>query len=251
LYTSDEETGSATARPLFEREAKRADYALVFEPARGENGIITARKGCALGSLTVEGREAHALSAYLSGADANLALAKAVVAVCEAGDPAAGRFFNFGTISGGRHADIVSDKAEGRFFVTFSDDEELALIKRTLEIAVASPGAPGCRLASTLDVSFPPLVPTPMSRAAYERVKTLGAALGLELPEQSSPGSSDGCWVASHGVPVIDALGPYMYDIHTTREAARISSFPERTALFGAIIATMADWPIRASKTGA
>ena len=79
LYTSDEETGSATSRALFEREAEKADYALVFEPGRGQNGLITARKGCALGSVVIGGREAHALSAYPSGVDANLAMARAIL----------------------------------------------------------------------------------------------------------------------------------------------------------------------------
>ena len=248
LYTCDEETGSHHSRELFGKEAREADYCLVFEPSRGESGIITARKGCALGNLTAKGAESHALSAYEAGADANLALAKAIAQICEQNDPAAGRFFNFGRISGGKHPDIVSDEAAGEFFVTFADSAELGLIQGVLRRAAENPAVPGAALAATLDVSLPPLVPTPESLAAYGRVREAGALLGLELPEQSSPGSSDGCWVASHGVPVIDALGPYMHDIHTTKEAARLSSFPERTALFAAVIAGLGCWPARAGR---
>jgi glutamate carboxypeptidase len=247
VYTCDEETGSATGRGIFEAEAPEADYALVFEPARGENGLITARKGCAMGRVEVSGREAHGGSAYPSGADANLALAKAIVAISEANDHDAGRFFNFGTISGGKHPDIVSDRAEAGFFVTFGDDAELSLIKKALAEA-ADGSRHGCSLKYDLAVSFPTLAPTPESLATYRRIKAVGALMGLALPEQSSPGSSDGCWLASLGLPVVDALGPYMRDIHTTKESALLKSFPERTALFAALIASLGGWPRRAGK---
>ena len=246
LYTCDEETGSATSRPIFERESKGADYALCFEPARGRGGVITTRKGCAFGKVEIAGRQAHALSAYPSGADANLALALSIARVCGRNDPGAGRFFNFGLISGGVHSDVVSDRARGEFFVTFADRDELDLARGVLASLRDDPPVEGCSIATELTEAFPPMVPTPESLAAYRRAKEIGERLGLTVPEDSSPGSSDGCWVASHGVPVIDALGPYMHDIHTTDESLDTATVRQRTELVAAILASMGDWPARA-----
>ena len=46
LWTSDEETGSATSRAVIEREARRSAAVLVLEPASGLDGRLkTQRKG--------------------------------------------------------------------------------------------------------------------------------------------------------------------------------------------------------------
>ncbi|MDR2442287.1 MAG: M20/M25/M40 family metallo-hydrolase [Deltaproteobacteria bacterium] len=248
LYTSDEETGSLTAKPIYERESICADLAFVFEPARGINGIITDRKGCAFGTIEVTGRQAHGLSAYQSGADANLTLAKAIDRLCQNNDANLGRFFNFGLIFGGCHADIVSDHAKADFFVNFHDLQELDLISAAVRALETTDFGAGCTIATTLTTSFPPLNSTPASLEAYEKVKQIGIILGLELPRQSSPGSSDGCFLSSYGVPVLDALGPYMYDIHTTSEMVGCESIREKTLLFSCILACLDEFPSRAEK---
>src|SRR3990170_15750 len=61
LWTSDEETGSATSRALIEREALRSDAVLVLEPAAGLDGRLkTRRKGVGTAELIITGRAAHA-----------------------------------------------------------------------------------------------------------------------------------------------------------------------------------------------
>jgi hypothetical protein len=47
-------------------------------------------------------------------------------------------------------------------------------------------------------------------------------------------------------VPVIDALGPYMFDIHTTAESLLTDTVRSRTELAAAIVASLGDWPARA-----
>src|SRR6266516_4314080 len=45
LFTPDEEVGSPCSRERIEREARRARYVLVTEPARDGGKVVTARKG--------------------------------------------------------------------------------------------------------------------------------------------------------------------------------------------------------------
>ncbi|MDR1111639.1 MAG: M20/M25/M40 family metallo-hydrolase [Deltaproteobacteria bacterium] len=239
IYNCDEETGSETSKPIFESEARGASLAFVFEPARGRGGVITSRRGCAFGRVEVDGREAHGGSAYPAGSDANLALARIVASLGSHGLPSRGIFFNVGTMSGGRHADIVSDRARADFFVTFADNDDLAYIRQTVEKVDGSVWAPGCRSRASVGVSFPPLERTEGNIAAYGLLRKAGQGLGLDLPEESSPGSSDGCWCGHYGVPVIDALGPYMHDIHTKEESLALASVRERTELFALAVALL------------
>ena len=58
LLVSDEEIGSASAKPHIIREAQRAKYVLVTEPARSGGKIVTARKGIANFNVSAHGEAA-------------------------------------------------------------------------------------------------------------------------------------------------------------------------------------------------
>ena len=55
LYVSDEEIGSPTSRALIEAEGRKAKYALVTEPARDGDKIVTSRKGVARFEVSIKG----------------------------------------------------------------------------------------------------------------------------------------------------------------------------------------------------
>jgi glutamate carboxypeptidase len=236
LYTCDEETGSKSSKALFETESSNAGCAFVFEPARAENGLITSRKGCAYGSLVAAGQEAHAGNAYLKGVDANLGLAKTLVELSRYNIPDKELFFNAGTIQGGRRADVVSEFAKSEFFVTFGSSEDLDYIANSLKCLENKELVSKCQVSSHLEVYFPPMPRTPGNVRAYESVANAGALLGMELPEQSSAGSSDACWCSYYGMPVIDGLGPYMFDIHTKNESLLLDSLKSKTELFALVL---------------
>ncbi len=241
VYGCDEETGSPTARKVYRREAAGAEYAFVFEPGRGENGLVTQRKGCATIRLEVEGKAAHAGLNYQGGADASLELARLVTMLAEHNDPEKGIFFNAGRLRSGSHGDIVSDRAEGDVFFAFPSQADFQEVERLLAGVEAGPSATGCRVSAKAELLFPPMEEDEKSLRAYRLVEEAGRQLGMALPRQSSSGSSDACWFSSFGVPTVDALGPYMQDIHTVEERVRVSSIPERTQLFAALLATLCD----------
>ena len=78
LYTADEEIGSPTSRDVIGSLAKEARFALITEPARGDE-VVTFRKGRAKYRLDVTGRAAHAGSAHAQGRSAISELARQIV----------------------------------------------------------------------------------------------------------------------------------------------------------------------------
>src|SRR5436189_3951580 len=70
LFTSDEEIGSPSCRPLIEAEARRARAVFNSEPGRAGNAVITGRKGGVFMRLAVTGKAAHSGANYQDGISA-------------------------------------------------------------------------------------------------------------------------------------------------------------------------------------
>ena len=81
VWSTDEETGSATSRALIEDEARKSEAVLVLEPALANGALKTARKGIAEYELTVHGVSAHAGVDPRKGVNAIRELALQVVAL--------------------------------------------------------------------------------------------------------------------------------------------------------------------------
>ena len=60
LFNPDEEIGSRYSRPVIEREAKKADHALIMESARPNGDLVNQRKGICKYTLTFTGIASHA-----------------------------------------------------------------------------------------------------------------------------------------------------------------------------------------------
>lgn len=238
LYTSDEETGSTTAIPLFEKEARDAAFAFVFEPGRAENGAVTSRLGCATGLIAVRLKK-DCPQACAPGADVNLELARKVVKLSENSVPEKDLFFRFKSIRGNRSSSTAPALAAAEFSVRFKTHEEMSRVKSGIEALETKSYETNCRTKTIITAAFPPMERTEANLRAYALVKKAADQLELALPEQFSTGSSDACFFSSMGVPTVDALGPFMYDIHTTAEALKISTIQERTELFALTLALM------------
>lgn len=239
LYNCDEEIGSASSQLVFAEEARGADYAFVFEPGRGKNGLLTSRRGCAVGSIDVTGKDAHAGLHYLQGADANLQLALSLATLCAANQPKKGLFFNVGIMRGGDHVDIVSDSAHAEFFVNFASNDDILWIQHTVDQLSSQVSVQGCSVRTEVNILFPPMERNEANVRAFELVRAAGNRLGLVLPEESSEGSSDACWYSSLNIPTVDALGPYMDAIHTVNESLQIHTIQERTELVALVLASL------------
>ena len=127
LLNPDEEIGSPGSRPLIDSIAPRCDFGLLFEPALGDNQLVSWRKGSGNFSLLVRGRSAHAGRAFAEGRNALVAAAKVVQAISDLNtDPEV--TFNVARIDGGSPMNVVPDLAIVRANVRVRTADELSLI---------------------------------------------------------------------------------------------------------------------------
>jgi len=242
VINSDEEVGSPSSAPLFERVSARTTEALVFEAGRAEDALITCRKGAGGFTATARGRAAHSGLAHAEGVNAIAALALAIGRVEALTDYARGVTFNVGLVEGGTSANTVPGEASCRIDCRYIHPEDRDWAGEALREAVE--GAPlGGRLEGaqlTLDGRFhrPAMVPTDANRALLARYARHAVAVGLghgEAPLQG--GGSDANILASHGVPCIDGLGPSGHGVHRTDERISLDSLRRRTQALARFLA--------------
>ena len=70
----------------------------------------------------------------------------------------------------------------------------------------------------------------------FETAWRVGEELGIEVEEAAAGGSSDGCFCAALGVPVLDGLGAVGAGAHAEDEHVVLSSISERASLISAIL---------------
>ena len=107
VFTPDEEVGSPTSRHIIEREAKRARYVLVTEPARDGGKIVTSRKGVGRFEVKAIGVPAHSGARHQDGRSAIREMARQVLAIEGLTDYARGVTTTVGVISGGTAPNVI------------------------------------------------------------------------------------------------------------------------------------------------
>jgi glutamate carboxypeptidase len=70
----------------------------------------------------------------------------------------------------------------------------------------------------------------------FETAWRVGEELGIEVEEATAGGSSDGCFCAALGVPVMEGLGAVGAGAHAEDEHVVLSSISERASLISAIL---------------
>src|SRR5204863_867127 len=144
LWTSDEEIGSGTSRPVIEGAARGARAVLVLEPALPGGGLKTARKGCGEFALTVQGIAAHAGLDPGKGASAVHELAHQIAAIERLQDLPNGISVNVGIVSGGSRANVIA--AEARATIDVRAPTRAAADRVESAFRALHPMRPGTRL---------------------------------------------------------------------------------------------------------
>lgn len=251
LCNTDEEVGSPSSLPMFQRFAPFTSAALVFEGGRDEDRIITARKGTGAFTLTVRGRPAHAGNDHASGVNAIHALALLIPQIEALTDYAQGTTTNVGTISGGSSKNTVPGEATCVIDVRVTSAAEESRIQAALEKLVAEPFSALENVPERLrqvrvtlggSMRRPPLEPTPQSQLLREEYERAASKVGLgvgEAPLQG--GGSDANSLAACGVPTIDGLGPYGKAFHSPDEWSSLDSLKRRTQALACFLVNLAD----------
>lgn len=239
VSVSDEETGSADGRRALAEVCASAGAGLVLEAGRGNDAIVTRRKGTGKLLVTAHGRAAHAGNDLAAGRNAIWALARWIDGASRAGKADGSVTVNVGLVSGGTSANTVPAQARCELDVRVSTRIAGQALWDELE-ALAG------RITDDSDVTFTfegglrrqPLEASAASRALAARYGALARAVGLSAEEAGlQGGGSDANTLAEHGVPVIDGLGPRGRAFHTPQEQAEIATFARR---LGALLAFLA-----------
>lgn len=236
LYTADEEIGSPTSRDIIESLAREARFALIAEPARGDE-VITFRKGRAKYRLDVMGRAAHAGSAHSEGRSAISELARQIVELDRLTDYEVGTTINVGQIAGGIATNVVADNAFCHVDVRFSSNQDGTDLDAKLRSLASTHADIDISLSGGLEK--PCLERSPSTLAVYEIARALCEGAGIALAETRSGGGSDGNFTAAVGTPTLDGLGVIGNSWHSPEEHILVSALPRRAALFEALLAEL------------
>jgi glutamate carboxypeptidase len=236
LYVSDEEVGSLTSREIIEREARRARYVLVTEPARNGGKVVTARKGVARFDLRITGRAAHSGARHQDGRSAIRELARQILDLEAMTDYATGVTVNVGVIGGGTRANVVPAEAYAEI--------DARVPNRTIgdtvvaRILALKPYDPDTTLQITGGVNRPGYEKSESVAQLFEYAKGLAAEIGFTLEDLASGGGSDGNFTAALA-PTLDGLGADGTGAHTHHEQITISSLVPRATLMLRLLETL------------
>ncbi|MGH2523246.1 MAG: M20 family metallopeptidase [Anaerolineales bacterium] len=234
LFTSDEEIGSATSRPLIERLARQAALVLCMEPCLPDGSLKTWRKGVGDFEIIARGKATHAGADHENGRNAIEELAHHVLAAQKLTDYQKGTTLNVGVIHGGSRSNVVPDEARAHIdmrVMTAEDGERVTQWMKSLKPVLA-----GASVEVRGGLNRPPMPRDELMIATFKKAQTIAANLGLKIGEGGTGGGSDANFVAPLGVPVLDGLGALGNGAHSEREHVVIASLPERTALLAAIL---------------
>jgi glutamate carboxypeptidase len=231
---SDEEIGSPYSERHTALLARRADRALIVEPASGPDGRIkTGRKGNGSYEVSVRGRAAHAGLDPEKGRSAILAAAGLVERLHELNDYARGTTVNIGWIGGGTRPNVVP--AECRFSIDFRASTRADLEALARAIVSLTTDVPDTSVEFHGGIERGPLERSPRNRRLWELVRRAGDALDLELEEVFVGGGSDGN-ITTAFTPTVDGLGPVGDGAHARHEHVMLDSLPERGALLALLL---------------
>ena len=237
VWTTDEETGSATSRQLIEDAARVSRAVLVLEPSLPGGGAKTRRKGCGDFVLTVHGVAAHAGIDPGAGANAIHELAYQIERVRQLQDSDRGISVNVNVIEGGSRTNVIADRARASIDVRVPSAADAQHIESALgRLAVRDPST---RLELSGGFGRPPLERTPHVERLYLAARRVSEELGHALDEGGTGGGSDGNFTAALGVPTLDGLGPEGDGAHALHEHVLIRDLPWRAAFVAGLVTTL------------
>ncbi|RAJ64067.1 glutamate carboxypeptidase [Streptomyces sp. PsTaAH-130] len=242
LVTGDEETGSATSRPLIEDLARRCEATFVLEAAAPGGALKTSRKGVSSYEITVHGRAAHSGLEPDKGINAATELAHQLLALQTIADQVnaqtgPGTTLTPTLMSAGTANNTVPARAELSVDVrvpTAAAQDAVDHLVRSL-----TPRLPGARLEIGGGPNRPPLDPD-ASRKLFALATGTAAQLDLGPLEQAAVGgASDGNYSAGVGCPTLDGLGAVGDGAHAAHEHILTATMPDRARLLAHLVGAL------------
>ncbi len=235
LCTSDEEIGSSTSREHIERLAKESEMVFVLESALLDGSLKTWRKGGGTMYVKTKGRAAHAGGDHEKGRNAIEEMAHQVLAIQKLTDYEKGTTLSVGTIQGGTVSNVVPEECSVKVDIRVLHPEEWTRIESAF--ANLKPILDGTSIKVGGGMNRPPMPFDDKIKSAFDKVKSIGEKLGMEIKAGGSGGMSDANFVAPLGIPVIDGMGAIGEGYHSEREFIFADCLEDRTKLLAALLA--------------
>ncbi len=238
LFIPEEEVGSPTSRARIEDAARGHKYALVMEPGRDGDRVVTSRKGVGRFTLTVKGAASHAGVRHQDGRSAIHEMAKQIMRIEAKTDYARGITCNVGLIQGGSGVNVVP--ADCKIEVDLRVPSQQLAEEMTHWFLNLEPIGQDVTLKVEGEMNRPPYQKDAGISALFEKAQTIYREIGKELLDVPlTGGGSDGNFTAALGIPTLDGLGADGKGAHAAYEQIYYSSLIPRTYLCTRLLETL------------
>jgi glutamate carboxypeptidase len=238
LFIPEEEVGSPTSRARIEEAARGHKYALVMEPGRDGDKVVTSRKGVGRFTLTVRGAASHAGVRHEDGRSAIHEMARQILRIEARTDYARGITCNVGLIQGGTGVNVVP--AECRVEVDLRVPSPQLAEEMTHWFLNLEPIGKDVTLEVTGEMNRPPYQKDAGISSLFGKAQAIYREIGKELHDVPlTGGGSDGNFTAALGIPTLDGLGADGKGAHAAYEQIYYSSLVPRTYLCTRLLETL------------
>ncbi|CAN5721590.1 M20 family metallopeptidase [soil metagenome] len=238
LFIPEEEVGSPTSRARIEEAARGHKYALVMEPGRDGDKVVTSRKGVGRFTLAVKGAASHAGVRHQDGRSAIHEMAKQILRIEGKTDYARGITCNVGLIQGGSGVNVVP--AECKIEVDLRVPSPQLAEEMTHWFLGLEPIGEGVELTVTGGMNRPPYQKDAGIADLFGKAQAIYREIGKELNDVPlTGGGSDGNFTAALGIPTLDGLGADGKGAHAAYEQIYYSSLLPRTYLCARLLETL------------
>ncbi|MDQ2078646.1 M20 family metallopeptidase [Xanthobacteraceae bacterium Astr-EGSB] len=228
LFTSDEEIGSPSSRPVIEAEAKRARAVFNSEPGRPSGAVVTARKGGAFMRCEVLGRAAHAGNNLADGVSAIEEAARKIIALHALTDFGRGVTVHVGIVNGGEAVNMVAPRATFTIDLRYIDPADRTATLTAIEAIVDRPFLSGTSARLETAGEFLPLVASAQSERLFGLYVDCARAVGRDVTGEFAGGCADSGFTASIGTPTLCGVGPVGGRAHSPDEYLELDTVVPR-----------------------
>ena len=238
LFIPEEEVGSPTSRARIEAAARGHKYALVMEPGRDGDRVVTSRKGVGRFTLTVKGSASHAGVRHQDGRSAIHEMARQIMRIEAKTDYARGITCNVGLIQGGTGVNVVP--SECKVEVDLRVPSQQLAEEMTHWFLNLEPIGKDVTLEVTGEMNRPPYQKDAGIADLFGKAQAIYREIGKELLDVPlTGGGSDGNFTAALGIPTLDGLGADGKGAHAAYEQIYYSSLVPRTYLCTRLLETL------------
>lgn len=241
----------AEARAALVEAAKRADYALGFEPAFGGQRVSTARRGSSSWTLEVTADGGHSSGVGAKGYGALYEAARILEGMRKLLDASDTLTLNPGLLAGGAEAERFAEgsavKAQGKTNripakvvaagdLRFIDEAQKTETRQQLN-AIAKASLPGTQARFQFIDGYPAMAETEESKRLFEKLSAISESLGdgpLSLVPPTERGAADISFAAPHvkgGLAGLGVAGGGAHDPSEKMEIAHLEKATLRAAL--------------------